>query len=128
MRLGSAARRASPLRDTIDKLDMILNEIPQMERKVPSPVHYFCSVNWLRTGKSSVALHHFIFADFPLNYRECIAQIQAMYDPLIKASKKAAINATQKSMAVNQQVVLNKMETILSRVCVQSYHPLARHI
>jgi hypothetical protein len=40
-RLGSAARRASPLRDTIDKLDMILNEIPQMERKVPSPVHHF---------------------------------------------------------------------------------------
>ena len=32
--LGAAARRASPLRDTIDKLDMILNEIPQMERKV----------------------------------------------------------------------------------------------
>ena len=49
-----------------------------------------------------------------------------MYDPLIKASKKAAVNATQKSMAVEQQVVLNKMETILSRVCVcNAAHSLA---
>jgi hypothetical protein len=70
----------------------------------------------------------FISDSPPPIYCECVAQIQAMYDPLIKASKKAAINATQKSMAVNQQVVLSKMETILSRVCIQSYHPWARHI
>ena len=56
------------------------------------------------------------------------AQIQSMYDPLIKASKKAAINATQKSMAVNQQVVLSKMEIILSRVCVQTCHSFAHDV